>query len=115
MRWAAMALPTFHSMGILTQLMAPLISAEPVGVYGPRAPAPPVVPNPQNLLDAIRLCGCNGVMIVPSFVEVCHATHRTQPSLKYLALQIWAESDENVKFLTTLNMIVSVSLRLSQK
>lgn len=65
-----MALPTFHSMGILTQVMAPLVSGQPVAVYEPKYPAPPVIPNPQNLLDATRICGCNAVMTVPSFIEV---------------------------------------------
>ncbi|KAF7798255.1 hypothetical protein EIP86_009472 [Pleurotus ostreatoroseus] len=86
-RWAAMALPTFHSMGILTQLMAPLVSGQPVGVYEPKYPGPPVVPNPQNLLNATRICGCNAVMTVPSFIEV------------------WAESEDSVKFMASLKMV----------
>ncbi|KAJ3557049.1 hypothetical protein NM688_g1689 [Phlebia brevispora] len=90
--WGSMALPTFHSMGILTQLMAPLIAGEPVGLYEPKSPAPPVVPSPQNLLDALRITGCNAVMTVPSFVE------------------IWAESEETVKFLASLSMVVSIFL-----
>ena len=69
-RWAAGALPTFHSMGVLVQLIAPLVSALPVGLYGPKYPAPPVVPNPQNVLDMTRRTGSDTIMTVPAFVEV---------------------------------------------
>ncbi len=69
-KWAAMALPTFHSMGVLAQLMAPLISGQTVGLYEPKSPGPPVVPNPKNVLDVARLANCNAIISVPSFIEV---------------------------------------------
>lgn len=69
--WAAMALPTFHTMGIFMQLYAPLVSGRYVGLYAPQWPAPPVVPNPQNILETSKATECNGMMVVPSIVEVC--------------------------------------------
>lgn len=65
-----MPLPTFHTMGIFGQLYAPLVSGYPVGLYAPKAPAAPPVPTPLNVIEATKKVGANGILIVPSFIEV---------------------------------------------
>ncbi|KAH8102700.1 hypothetical protein BXZ70DRAFT_929500 [Cristinia sonorae] len=87
LRWASAVLPTFHTMGIMMQLYAPLASAEFVGLYAPQAPAPPVVPSPQNVLETARMTGCNAIPIVPSLIE------------------IWAQNPETVKYLASLDVL----------
>ncbi|KAF7798250.1 hypothetical protein EIP86_009467 [Pleurotus ostreatoroseus] len=84
-RWAAMALPTFHAMGFLTFVLIGVVTGNPVAVYPPKSP--PVVPNPQNILDSARLCGCNGCLVVPSIIEA------------------WANSDEAIEFLKSLKIL----------
>ena len=77
--WAAMSLPTFHTMGIYTQVYTPLVSGTPVGLYAPQAPASPVVPSPALMLDTCKLLKCTGAVMVPSFMEVSDyacTTHR---------------------------------------
>ena len=70
--WGAMALPTFHAMALYMQVLAPLATGYPIGLFAPRAPASPVVPNPRVTLEANRAIGCNAIVCVPAFVEVCH-------------------------------------------
>lgn len=66
------ALPSFHTMGIAVQLLAPLASGLPGSLFPPRAVqgAPPVVPTPQNTIGTARKTGCNTIVIVPAFLEV---------------------------------------------
>ncbi|TCD64925.1 putative NRPS-like protein biosynthetic cluster [Steccherinum ochraceum] len=86
--WGGTSLPTFHTMGIYIQFYAPLTSGEFIGLFTPQYPAPPVVPNPQNTLATTKLVGCNGIVIMPSYVEE------------------WAQSPENAKYLTSLDVLV---------
>ena len=65
-----MAVPTFHSMGILFQVVYPLMSSQPITLFEPQWPAPPVVPNMRNTIEAGRLTGATGVIATPSFLEV---------------------------------------------
>lgn len=67
-----MALPTFHTMGILTQLYGPLVNGCAVSLYAPKAPAPPTVPSPQNMLAACKASGVSAISMVPAFIEVSH-------------------------------------------
>ena len=69
-------LPSFHTMGIFIQLYGPLAISEFVGVYTPQEPAPPVVPNPNNLLEVIKVTGCMNAAVVPAFLEVS-ITHKS--------------------------------------
>lgn len=68
--WGVMPLPTFHTFAFMMQLYAPLVNGLPVGLYAPRAPAPPPVPSPKNVIDACRALKCNAIAIVPAFIEV---------------------------------------------
>lgn len=80
--WGGMALPTFHTIAIVVQLLVPLATGHAVGLYTPMAPAPPVVPTPANLMEACKITGISAITIVPSIIEVCHAVVcRTMPKL----------------------------------
>jgi hypothetical protein len=68
--YASMPLAPYHTTGIYMKLLAPLVGGFYVGLYGPRAPAPPVVPSPANVIAACKATGCNGIAIVPGFLEV---------------------------------------------
>ncbi|GJE90357.1 acetyl-CoA synthetase-like protein [Phanerochaete sordida] len=85
--WGAMALPSFHAMGIYIQLYSPLVSGLPVGLFAPKAPASPVVPTPRNTLEAAIAAGCTGIPTVPTFVEA------------------WAKSDADITYLKTLKIV----------
>jgi hypothetical protein len=69
-QWASQALPTFHAMGFYWQIIMPLASGIPAGLYAPQYPEPPVVPTADNVLEASRITGCNAIPAVPSHVEV---------------------------------------------
>ncbi|EKM57056.1 uncharacterized protein PHACADRAFT_208208 [Phanerochaete carnosa HHB-10118-sp] len=85
--WGVMPLPTFHTFAFMMQLYAPLVNGRPVGLYAPRAPAPPPVPSPKNVLDACRALRCNAIAIVPAFIET------------------WAKSAEDVQYLASLRFL----------
>ncbi|KAI0079020.1 acetyl-CoA synthetase-like protein, partial [Panus rudis PR-1116 ss-1] len=95
-RWAAMTLPTFHTMGFYLQVFTPMVSGVPVAIYTPQAPAPPVIPTPQNVFDVAKLTGCTGIPVVPSYLEV------------------WAHSDEAIKFLAKLDVVMFAGGPLSE-
>ncbi|TCD65529.1 putative PKS/NRPS-like protein biosynthetic cluster [Steccherinum ochraceum] len=75
-------------MAIFMQLYAPLVTGDFVGLYPPQEPEPPIIPNPQNLIEGSKATGCNGIVTVPSFIEV------------------WAQSPSNVQYLSTLRILV---------
>ncbi|KZT27278.1 acetyl-CoA synthetase-like protein, partial [Neolentinus lepideus HHB14362 ss-1] len=83
------AAPTFHMMGMGFQIWAPLIVGSTATMFPPKAPAFPVVPTPDNILEGMRITGVNAVISVPTFVEA------------------WSESDEAVKFLSTMEVVIS--------
>lgn len=65
-----MSLPTFHTMGMYSQVYTPLVSGMAIGVYAPQAPASPIVPSPAVMLETCKLLHCTGAVMVPSFMEV---------------------------------------------
>ena len=75
-RFGAMGLPTFHSMGLLLQMFFPLCSSQAVAVFTPQHPEPPVVPTPVNIYEACKATKSEGVIATPSFIEVCICTGR---------------------------------------
>ncbi|EPQ57812.1 acetyl-CoA synthetase-like protein [Gloeophyllum trabeum ATCC 11539] len=95
--WGSMMLPSFHTLGIYMQLYAPLVSGEAVVTFPPKAPAPPVMPNPQNTLEHCRRGGATAVVVVPAFLEV------------------WAQNLEAVKFLAKMEMVTFAGGPLSSK
>ena len=72
-RWAGMYLPPFHAMGILVQFLGPLVGVEPGVHFTPQSPDPPVVPNPEIILETARVADSDALATVPSMVEV--STH----------------------------------------
>ncbi|KAH9932151.1 hypothetical protein B0H21DRAFT_699704 [Amylocystis lapponica] len=87
-QWGAMALPPFHTMGVIFQLLSPLATGQFSAVFAPRAPAPPLVPTPQIILEAARLTRPNAMVGVPTFFET------------------WAHNDEDIKFLASRDVVV---------
>ena len=77
--YSAMALPVFHVMGFTAQLVYPIMSGNPVGLFAPLWPAQPVVAYPHNTITTSRLCGCTGLTTVPSFLEVRTQTLACRP------------------------------------
>ena len=85
--WGVMPLPTFHAFGIQLQLLSPLMSGFPIGIYTPKAPAPPIVPSPQNILDACKAVGVTSLPMVPALLEA------------------WSQNDAAVAYLATLESV----------
>lgn len=69
-RWFGGALPSFHAYAFGWQFIMPPASGHPCGHFAPRWPESPVIPNPENTLEASRMTGCNAMPGVPAFVEV---------------------------------------------
>ena len=93
LRVAGHGLPSFHTLGIITQVHGPLFSLVPVGLFPPTATAPhllPVIPTPHNVLDHMVRSRCNGLMTIPSF------------------LQTWAQDQNTVTALASLEFVVSL-------
>ncbi|KAH9928993.1 hypothetical protein B0H21DRAFT_700203 [Amylocystis lapponica] len=87
LRWGAMALPPFHTIGLCYQLLVPLLSGYPSALFAPCAPAPPVVPNTENILEASRITGVTALLNVPTFLEE------------------WAQDDNAIEYLKTLKCV----------
>ncbi|EKM60508.1 uncharacterized protein PHACADRAFT_246502 [Phanerochaete carnosa HHB-10118-sp] len=83
-----MGLPSFHAMGLLLQMINPLATGREVVVYTPQYPAPPVVPNTQNVYEVAKLAKCTGMVALPSFIEA------------------WSHSSEIIEYLKTLNVLL---------
>ncbi|KAH8107711.1 acetyl-CoA synthetase-like protein [Cristinia sonorae] len=79
---AAFSFPTFHAFGFNAHLYVALSSSQPIAVYGPRFPDPPVIPTMQNILSAAKITKCTALTIVPSFLEAFSALDET---IQYLA------------------------------
>lgn len=48
----------------------PLMSSQPATLFEPQWPAPPIVPNLRNTLEAAKLTNATGIYATPSFLEV---------------------------------------------
>ncbi|KZT70000.1 acetyl-CoA synthetase-like protein [Daedalea quercina L-15889] len=94
LRWGGAALPAFHTMGIAVQLLAPLVSGCPTSLFPPRAP--PVLPTPESTIENARRTRCNAVMSVPAFLEA------------------WANNDEDVEYLRSLEFLMFAGGPLSK-
>jgi acyl-coenzyme A synthetase/AMP-(fatty) acid ligase len=57
-------------MGFWFQLMHPLMTGLPVALFSHQHPAPPVLPTPATVIDAIRKTKATTVYSVPAFLEV---------------------------------------------
>ncbi|TCD69319.1 putative NRPS-like protein biosynthetic cluster [Steccherinum ochraceum] len=88
-RHALMGLPTFHAMGFNMQFMLTLANGQAWAAYEPQYPAPPVIPTPQNTVEVAKITGCNGMMVVPTFVEAFAASDEYMAYLKTLRILLF--------------------------
>ena len=69
----AMALPPFHTFGIIAELYVPLAYLVTAVVYPPRTQndplAQPVTPTSDNMIEQLKKIECNVLMTVPTFLE----------------------------------------------
>ncbi|KAJ8701439.1 hypothetical protein PTI98_000222 [Pleurotus ostreatus] len=87
---AAMALPSFHTLAIYAQLLAPLFSVRPVAIYPPvreKESDLPFSPTPDNILDHTRRAKCDGLVVIPTL------------------LYIWSHSSKSMDFLQSLRIV----------
>ncbi|EKM50011.1 uncharacterized protein PHACADRAFT_130503 [Phanerochaete carnosa HHB-10118-sp] len=87
-RYGTMGLASFHTLGIMLQLIHPLATGAEVVVYTPQYPEPPVVAHPQNAYEVAKLAKCNALAVSPSFIEA------------------WLHSKEILEYLKTLNVLM---------
>ncbi|KAJ7671148.1 acetyl-CoA synthetase-like protein [Mycena rosella] len=89
-RHAVGALPPFHALAFMSQLIFPLLAGGTACIYAPVSTASeyvaPVVPTPENALDNARKTNATGIMAVPSMILE------------------W-QSPEHVAYLKTLNIL----------
>lgn len=57
-------------MGVCLQILDPLATGQPVGIFTPQEPMPPVIATADKVLDMCRVTNSNGIPTVPTFVEV---------------------------------------------
>ncbi|KDR79170.1 hypothetical protein GALMADRAFT_1363110 [Galerina marginata CBS 339.88] len=88
LKMGGQALPAFHTLGIILQVLCGLYGMVPIGLYPPIATTPtsqPMIPTPGNILDHVVRSGCNSVMVIPAL------------------LQIWAQDKKAVEILAGLH------------
>lgn len=80
-----MPLPSFHTMGVMTQLLAPMYCLIISAIYPPIAKTPaslPITPTPDNILDHMRRTKVNGIVMVPTLL---HTLSQDKTKLDFLA------------------------------
>jgi acyl-coenzyme A synthetase/AMP-(fatty) acid ligase len=91
----APGMPSFHSMGVLFQLMQPLYAGRTTAVFRPTYPRPPTITTPETVLEALKALRPNVAFVVPSLLEA------------------WSHDRDAVEFLKTLDNIVRSIPRFS--
>ncbi|KAF8054252.1 putative aminoadipate reductase [Lyophyllum atratum] len=89
-RIAGMMLPSFHTLGIYTQVLYTLFGMNSVGVYPPQVwtrEGTPVMPTPDNILEHTRRTKANAMITIPAL------------------LQVWAQDPGAVELLKTLEFV----------
>ncbi|KAH9476002.1 putative NRPS-like protein biosynthetic cluster [Psilocybe cubensis] len=90
MTLGCMALPTFHTLGIICTLLYSMYGMSIVALYPPSATSPaslPPIPTPDNIIDHTRRTNCNVLISIPTL------------------LQSWAQNRKHVEFLAKLDMV----------
>ncbi|KAF7347157.1 Acetyl-CoA synthetase-like protein [Mycena venus] len=71
-RQAVGALPPAHGLGMLTQLLAPILNGATACIYPPASTATeyiiPVSPTPENAIENAKRAKATGIMTVPSLI-----------------------------------------------
>ncbi|PPQ80241.1 hypothetical protein CVT25_003501 [Psilocybe cyanescens] len=86
-----MALPTFHTLGIICTLYYSMYGMGIIALYPPTATTPtslPPIPTPDNIIDHTRRTNCESLITIPTL------------------LQSWAQDKKYVDFLAKLKMVV---------
>jgi len=68
-----MALPPFHTLGIIVQVLWGLYGMNPIAVYPATAFTPnshPIMPTPANILDHIVRTGSKCLVIIPALLQI---------------------------------------------
>lgn len=98
-RVAAMHLPSFHNMGIVAQLLGPLVSGSGVALFPPQSihdhSQLPIVPTSDNVVEHSKRNGVTFMASVPSWVE------------------LWAQTGE-MDWLKSMTGVVSTNLQAIQ-
>ena len=92
---AGMALPAFHTLGIIVQLLIGIYAMTPVSLYPPIATkrtSVPMMPTPDNILHHTFQTKSNCLVVIPAL------------------LQIWAQDKKAVDNLASLEFVVSLFL-----
>lgn len=80
------AFPSFHALGYVTQLYAPLVSDAVASVFRPTSlddpDAQPIIPTPDAILENARLTHANVIYVVPSFLEEMQHSKKYVDALK---------------------------------
>ncbi|EIW76897.1 acetyl-CoA synthetase-like protein [Coniophora puteana RWD-64-598 SS2] len=101
LRVGGMSLPSFHTLGLETQLYMPMFALRPVVHFRPSAldsyTALPVVPNADNLIEYIKKTKVNTVTVVPSFVEQWASNPRHIEVLKGLEFVVFSGGPLSLK------------------
>ena len=91
-RLGGLAIPAFHALALIMQLIHPLFGAFSGSILKPAVFDPtkdlPIMPTPENTLEAFERTSTNATMIFPTF------------------LQIWSKDPESVKRLAKLEYVV---------
>ncbi|TFK46448.1 acetyl-CoA synthetase-like protein [Heliocybe sulcata] len=82
--WGSMMAPTFHALGVYTHLYSTFVTGFANALFSPQYPAPPIMPTPQNTLEAIKKSGANTAIVVPAFLEACAWVH-SREAVDFLA------------------------------
>ena len=89
---AGMALPAFHTLGIIVQLLIGIYAMTPVSLFTPIATnrsSIPMMPTPDNILHHMVQTKSNCLVIIPAL------------------LQIWAQDKKAVDYLASLEFVVN--------
>ncbi|KAK7017974.1 hypothetical protein VNI00_018486 [Paramarasmius palmivorus] len=91
-RLGGLAIPAFHALAFILQLIYPLFCGFTSTLFTPTVWDPendmPIMPTPENTLDAMERTGTTATMIFPTF------------------LQIWSKEAESVKRLSRYDYVV---------
>jgi acyl-CoA synthetase (AMP-forming)/AMP-acid ligase II len=87
--FATPGLPDFHLVGVWMHFMYPLYVGRPSGIFRPTYPRPPLVSSSATILAALQDLKPTATLVMPSILES------------------WAHDVEAVKYLQTLDEIVS--------
>ncbi|TFK46704.1 putative aminoadipate reductase [Heliocybe sulcata] len=97
MVWGAMMAPTFHTFGLYMQMYTNFVTGYSTAIFPPKYPGPPVMPTPENTLEALKKSGANTAIAVPSFFEA------------------WAHSPDAIEFLAKMEICTFAGGPLSTK